>query len=492
MYPSSTSPSRAYPWRLILFPGIILLIIWIVYNIPNLEKRDPAQAKFLFPFVTPALEEQQFFDVTAYHLHYQFQFDSIRRPRLTATVMVTFRSEVPELKRIVLDFTSALVVDSVSGDAYRFRRSDGKLFLDLRRQLNRGELGAVRVHVRGWPKPYHPWISGMGYEVVMQAPEFNEVPWVYTINPPFGAQTWFPCKDDPRDKADSVIISVVVPDTLQAVANGRLVAAEALPGGLRRYVWKTTYPIATYLIALNISQFRIFTFTYRDVYLDHLPIEFYVFNEDTPYVAEIRDQIFRMMRFFNRYLMPYPFVKEKYAMVRYNTSGGMENQTITGIRIFRPSRERLYAHELAHQWAGNLVTNETFHEPYLNEGLATYLTAIYLRDQYGDSAFADYLNRLRHSAYGKLYVEAVTIPDSVYQMNSAYYKGALFFHAIHQILGEEGFQQFLRQYLRKHAFGTISTAMLKSLLARMYAYDWDTFFKQWVYQNAVPVAAFTH
>ncbi len=491
MFPQTSSPSKAYPWRLILFPGIILLIIWIVYNIPNLEQGDPSRADFLYTFVTPQREEQTDYDVTAYRLFYRFQFDDIRNPTLRASVAIDFLSRVPGLKRVVLDFNSSLKVDSVGGDAYRFRLKDRKLFLDLRKRLDEKETGSVVVYIRGWPKRYHPWIVGMGYEVVMPAPDFHEVPWVYTLNPPYGAQTWFPCKDDPRDKADSVIVTAVVPDTLQVVSNGVLVEMKSLPPRRLRYTWKTTYPIATYLIALNVGQFRTYTFSYSDSLIHDLPIQFYVFPEDTPYVEDIRKQIFRMMHFFNRYLIPYPFAREKYAMIRYNSSGGMENQTITGIRLLRPHRERLYAHELAHQWTGNLVTNASFHESYLNEGLATYLTALYWRHQYGDSAFAAYLNRLRASAHGKLFVQNTVIPDSVYFMNAVYYKGALLFHAIHQVIGEERFAAFLRRLLQELAFDAVSTRQLQSLLSRLYPYDWEAFFQQWVYSPGLPANDFS-
>ncbi len=470
-------------WRLLLFPLVILVLVWFVYNLSNITQQYSRQSRYLFTRSHLPLKSQSQFDVHFYDLTLRFAFPAdSNRPFLQGKTAIIFSSRKTVLKEMRLDFNSSLQVDSITGNVYRYQWKDGIITIALRHPLVKGTRDSVIVYYSGYPQEYHPWVKGMGF-TWRRRNDYAPVPWVNTMNPPFGAQTWFPCKDVPWDKADSATVRIVVPDSLIGVSNGRLVAVRG-NDGLREFVWKTRYPIAPYLIAVNVGDYREYHFSYSSITGDTLPVFLYYFDEDVEVLQEVKRQLTRMFRFYETHLGPYPFRGEKYGMILYNNGGGMENQTLSSVQTFSPQRERLFAHELAHQWVGDWVTNADFHQSFLNEGLATYLTALYWREVKGDSAFTAYLERLRVTDAGPLWIDHILIPDSVYSTPRAYFKGAWFFHMIHQITGDSVFWASLRHYLKTNAFGTASYVdWLNSLPQSPY---WPEFFKSWVQNSGVP------
>ncbi len=482
-YLQSRPVRKPQVWRLLIFPFVLLVMVWFVYNLSNITGFQKASGAYLFTRSHLPLESQKDFDVSHYDLDLQFDFppDSAR-PFLKGAVTIQFTSQVEELKEIQLDFNTTLRVDSITGNVYRFQFKDGIITISLRHPLARGQQGAVTVFYQGYPALYHPWVKGMAF-TWRRRNDYTPVPWVNTMNPPFAAQTWFPCKDVPADKADSATIRITVPDTLVAVSNGVLVATHSR-NGRKQFIWKTRYAIAPYLIAVNIGDYQAYRFNYTSISGESFPIVFYHFNEDAEVLQEVQRQMHRMMRFFETHLGPYPFREEKYGMIVYDNSGGMENQTISSIQTFAPARERLFAHELAHQWVGNWVTNATFHQSFLNEGMATYLTALYWRSVKGDSAFKAYMERMRVDNVGPILVEHILVPDSVYSTDRVYFKGAWFFRMLHEIVGEEKFWQALQTLLNRHAGGTMTYTDLLAALPELPTLP--PFFESWLHQSGVP------
>ena len=483
-YLQSRPVRKPQVWRLLLFPLVLLVLVWFVYNLSNITGYQHQSHSYLYTRSHLPLTSQKQFDVRFYDLNLNFDFpvDSTR-PYMAGAVTIRFTSRVETLKEIQLDFNTTMRVDSVTGNSYRFQFKNGILTIYLRHPLAQGQTDAVTIYYHGFPAQYHPWVKGLAF-TWRRRNDYTPVPWVNTMNPPFAAQTWFPCKDVPADKADSATIRITVPDTLLAVSNGLLAATRAVGKGRKQYIWKTRYPIAPYLIAVNIGDYQQYRFTYTSITGETFPIDFYHFHEDAEVLQEVQRQMYRMMHFFETHLGPYPFRKEKYGMILYNNSGGMENQTISSIQTFSPARERLFAHELAHQWIGNWVTNASFHQSFLNEGMATYLTALYWRSLHGDSAFVAYMERMRVENVGPILVANIQVPDSVYSTDRVYFKGAWFFRMVHEIVGERAFWQALRTVLNTHGGGTITTADFLTVLPPQPVLQ--EFFNSWLQHPGIP------
>ncbi len=477
-------PVRKPPvWRLLIFPLVLLVMVWFVYNLSNIAQQKTEAQHFLFTRSHLPLDSQQQYDVNLYDLSLRFSFprDSAR-PYVQGKTKIVFTSRKTILKELQLDFNSTLRIDSIGGNLYRYQWKDGIITIALRHPLVQGKQDSLVVYYSGYPQPYHPWVKGMAFTWRRRS-DYAAVPWVNTMNPPFGAQTWFPCKDVPWDKADSAVVRISVPDTLMGVSNGKLVATDSA-NGWRTYIWKTRYSIAPYLIAVNVGDYREYRFDYTSISGKTFPVVFYYFNEDVEVLQEVEHQVRRMFRFFEHRLGPYPFPDEKYGMILYNNGGGMENQTISSVQTFSPQRERLFAHELSHQWVGDWVTNADFHQSFLNEGLATYLTALYWRDANGDSAFNAYMERLRVKEAGPLWIEHILVPDSVYSTSRVYFKGAWFFRMLHEMVGDSVFWTALRNYLTRHAFQTVTYTDLLSAFPQSARVS--DYFQSWVFNDGVP------
>ena len=153
-----------------------------------------------------------------------------------------------------------------------------------------------------------------------------------------------------------------------------MVRNEVLGDSQRLMVWQHRYPIATYLVAIAVTNYSMYT-QYAPLVgrSKPLPVVNYVFPQfRTDAERETRD-VLPMIRLFDSLFVPYPFEKEKYGHAQFTWGGGMEHQTMSFMVNFSYD---LMAHELAHQWFGDMVTCGTWQDLWLNEGFATYLTVM--------------------------------------------------------------------------------------------------------------------
>ncbi len=469
----------------------LLILVFFIFAIHQLQKssteagRENERNSGMY---SPHFADQGDFDVTFYNLDLSVEIDSsCETGNLVGATTIRFRAAKEKIDKIALNFSSDMVVDSVFG-AERFKHHENLLEVKLHRALVKGQYDSVRIIYHGWPQVYHSWIHGWKMSKY-ESTDGHVYPWLTTINPPYGAQTWFPCKDDPADKADSVRFRIDVPDTLMAVCNGELQSTVQLKEGRKAYTWKESYPISTYLMAVNIGKFEKISENYAPDSGQNFPIQLYCFSEDTPAAPIILRQLRDMMDYFTSVLGPYPFPDEKYGMVRQSTAGGMENQTITGVQRMSARMNNLYAHELAHQWLGDMITNSSFHESWINEGLASYFTALYMRHSQGESGFNDFMRRRRFLKSGTIWVNETTSPDSVYRTGTVYDKACWFFYMLNEQTGDSLFMAGIRKCLEKFRYNSIDENELKSVFEDVSGQSLTHFFSQWIHEKNTPTLA---
>ena len=319
---------------------------------------------------------------------------------------------------------------------------------------------------------------------------------LFTQGEAIEARHWYPCFDEPNEKFTSEI-TCRVPEGMTVVANGRLVseAKDAAPG-LVAARWLQDKPHVSYLIALVAGYFNKLEAKHRDV-----PLTFYTppsaFKEAPNSFAETAD----MVAFFEEEIgVPYPWAKYAQVCVNDFVAGGMENTSLTILTdgTLHPTETEnlresypLVAHELAHQWFGDLVTCKDWSHLWLNEGFATYYELLYDRHRNGGDSF---LYGLYNSARGFLDHPNDTKPIVYRQYDSpgeqfsflAYPKGAWVLHMLRCQLGEELFRRCVRTYLQRHQFGTVVTEDLNAVVEELSGRSFDQFFDQWVYHAHQP------
>lgn len=311
--------------------------------------------------------------------------------------------------------------------------------------------------------------------------EINDVPLIYNISEPDYAPTWFPCDDDPEDKA-LIDIEITNDTGFISVSNGRL-AGIYNTDNKRTYHWKSNYPISTYLIAIYSSKYISFTETYNTISGKVLPLEFYVLpnhlNAANRDFAEHKD----MLEAFENLFGEYPFVEDKYGVAEFLWNfGAMENQTITGIGYNfisgRNFARDILAHELAHHWWGNAVGPKTWDDIWLNEGFASYSEALYLEYKFGKES----LKSAMRSKFGENFRGAIYNPANLFS-ETVYDKGAWVLHMLRNEIGDTNFFSSLRSYYERFKYGNASVEDFKSVCESVSNLSLDKFFDDWIYSD---------
>ncbi len=309
---------------------------------------------------------------------------------------------------------------------------------------------------------------------------------------------WFPCYDFPNDKATSEVIATVSRD-LTVLSNGALLGIrEDKKAGTRTFHWKQSKPHASYLIMLAIGKYTVIRENAGAV-----PLEYYVY----PHAVEDARICFRetadIMRFFNEKIgFPYPWEKYAQVLIHEFVVGGMENTSATSLMddatVFDArarvdhSPTSLIAHELAHQWWGDVVTCKDWRHLWLNESFASYFDPLYHETTLGRDQFDFTMYEAQRAGINadKTLGRKPIVSVGSYGTN-LYPRGASVLHMLRFHLGDELFWRALRHYITKHQFTSVETNDFKVAIEEATGQNLYWFFDQWVYGAGYPVFSVT-
>lgn len=409
---------------------------------------------------------------------------------LEGTVTGVYRSNVNNLTRVKLNFDSREDILPwqdfwVVGDVASWAHANWNLTVNLDRGYNVGEQFSITVHYSGVPRS-----SGLqGFDF---GNNLYGDPVISTLSEPYAAQTWWPCKDDPADKADSVKIKVTVPPDLIVASNGVLVDDVANDNGTRTFIWKERYPITTYLVSLAVSNYATFSQSWEYAPGQFMPVDYFVYPSQLATAYQAFAPLPNMLDIYSDLFGLYPFVNEKYGQAVFPWGGAMEHQTCTSVGSVSPSWEYIYAHELTHQWFGDLVTCQTWGDIWLNEGFATYGEALYEERKNGYTAGLNYmqsmLSGLNYWGVDPVYRYSIDNPWYIFS-STVYEKGAWVLHMLRHVVGDSLFFEIMKQYPSdpRFRFKTATTEQFGDFCSELYGQNLDWFFQQWIYKPYFPV-----
>ena len=405
---------------------------------------------------------------------------------MSGKVTTYFVSSVPNLDRVQFDLRSNLIADSVTRGSIKLihRRIGDIVEIDLPMGLSGGALDSITIHYHGDPtnNPYRSYVREP------RRPK-SDHPVVWTLSEPYGAHTWWPCKEGLNDKIDSMDMIVTVPLGNKVASNGLLVDTARVGTDRIRFTWKHRYPIVTYLVAFSVSDYAVFTDMVYRPDGDSVPVVNYLFPEYLPGGREPARETVSMMNLFDSLFGYYPFSKEKYGHAQMLESGGMEHQTMS---FMSGLDYGLVAHELAHQWFGDLITCGSWSDLWLNEGFATYLTYIAKLELLGPDAGRAELESIRRRAMsdnsGSVFVIDTLNRQRLFSGRLTYAKAGLLLHMLRWEMGDEHFFDALRNYLNdpRLRFGTARTSDLQEHLEATSGLDLTEFFADWFYGEGYP------
>jgi aminopeptidase N len=403
---------------------------------------------------------------------------------IKGVITTWFKSKTQNLNEVEFDLHDTLIVDSVTHKNVKlaFQRTQNKLIVTLAHELNEEQLDSVSVYYRGTPPA-----TGSG---AFTKTIHEEVPNIWTLSEPYGAMEWWPCKQSLVDKIDSIDIIVTSPEAYRTASNGVLVS-ETVVAGKRRMHWKHRFPVATYLIAISVTNYS----NYSDFLElgDGRKIEIlnYVYPENledaklkTPFTADV-------IALYNELIGEYPFASEKYGHAQFGWGGGMEHQTMSFMGSFNPW---LVAHELAHQWFGDYITLGSWQDIWLNEGFATFLTGLSYERLIDDGFWWPRwkrvnVERIVSEPDGSVFVKDTTDVGAIFSGRLSYSKGAYILHMLRWILGDEDFFRGIRSYFNdpEVANGFARTSQFVKHMETAGDTTLTEFFNDWFYGEGFPV-----
>lgn len=426
--------------------------------------------------------ETSTFDVSYYRLNLEIDPD---QETISGDVTTQAVSVVSGLQEISLDFYDNMVVDSILSDntELTYSHADNELNIDLPGKYNAGEMFSVTVYYRGQPLD-----AGGFHSFTFE--ERQGVPIISTLSEPFGASTWWPCKDDPNDKADSVDIIITVPSTMIVASNGILADETDHGDGRKTFFWKERYPISTYLVSLAITNYATFSDYYHYSETDSMEVAYFVYPEHLEEAMEDFNVTVPMIEYYSSVFGQYPFLNEKYGMAEFPWGGAMEHQTCTsyGSRLVKGTHQYdwIIAHELAHQWYGDLITMKRWSHIWLNEGFASYAEALWEENLHGREAYLGYMAGMDLGYFPtSVFVYDSTNIHSLFS-RTVYDKGAWVLHMLRYVVGDSSFFLALKDYTETYAFGNATTEDFRRECEQYYGGDLTWFFDQWVYGRFRP------
>lgn len=317
---------------------------------------------------------------------------------------------------------------------------------------------------------------------------------VWTLGQPEDNQFWLPSWDYPNDRM-TFDMSLTVPQRFSTIANGDLVEQKALPDNMRRDRWVLNKPHASYLAGFAAGEFTatVENYTRRDGSV--VPLAYLVEPQFAQHAKLIFGETPDIMRFMERNLgINYPWSNYKQVSVREFTARGMENTTATIMydKLQHDDRARLdftgrtlIAHELAHQWFGNLVTSQNWANLALNEGFASYFERLYLEQQISiaDAQAHAIEARDAYLAQAKTLQRPIiwhgySDPYDVFDRHT-YQKAAMVLHQLRFELGDDVWWRGVRQYLATNSFGQVEIDDLQRAMEQAAGKGLGGFFQQW-------------
>lgn len=453
-------------------------------------EKDPYSCTHPHPFLSHDATARPYRSIDVLHYALSLRL-SMQDGNLRGVARIRSRVNALSLHRLSLS-AAALIIDSVcnlQGLPLSFQHQGDSLHITL-------PLSALHSDTLTLTIFYRANAGRRGY-YFYTAQESGSEPIGYTMSQPYDARYWFPCLDEPDDKATAEI-SITVPKGFTAASVGRLMRVEEL-GSEVTYHWATEFPIATYLMCITVSRYTILRDTLvRTVRpptvpslppaLDRLPIEYYVWREDSLSAVGFFRNVTRMIQMCDSIFgISYPFEKYGQAAVRPFAFGGMEHQTLSTLHRNLLWNENLLVHELAHQWWGDMVTCESWRDLWLNEGFATYAEALWQEYLHGKEGLRRYMrSRIRpHLWHTPIYNASPLFSDVVYG------KAAWVLHMLRGLMGDLRFKNLLRQYGEQYKFAHANTADFQHLAEALWGSSLEWFFQQWIFGTGIPKLEYT-
>lgn len=426
------------------------------------------------------------------HLKLQMRFEDLNEPQFTATETLRFAVLGREAKAVTLNAVG-LDIGSVRLDGQPIEHyHDGEtitLYFDPPLPVG-SEHAAEFLYTCERPA------AGMIF--TPQSQDFPQATAeVHTQGQTETNRHWFITRDFPNDRLTSELI-VNVPAEYSVSGNGRKVT-HLVSGDRATWHWLQDKPHVSYLVSMVIGRFDIVELRHPRV-----PMHVWVPEGLGDRVGPTYGRTGAMIDCFeDRFGIPYPWARYDQLVVKNFAAGGMENTSATTMyptalfddRAFLDGDlDSLIAHELAHQWTGDLITCKSWEHIWLNEGWATYGSALWFEQRDGEDGYLDSIRRSFRVARRDKTSGALPMVSPIYanpwetfrRAGNPYSKGSSILHMLRRMLGDEVFFEGVHLYMNRHAGGLVETSDFRYALEEASGLGLEWFFEQWCERPGCP------
>ena len=472
--------------RLLSF--LFLLLISVSVTAQEFTRQDSLRGS-----ITP---EREWWDLTYYHLSVEVLPNE---KRILGSNVIQY--EVLKNQQVMqIDLQSPLKITRVTQNGMELKvRSEGNAhFVILSEEQVKGEIKEITIFYEGMPKEAvrAPWDGGFSWKK-----DENGTDFIATSCQGLGASVWWPCKDHMYDEADSMDISVEVPEHLTDVSNGRLVKIDRdRKKKTRTFHWTVKNPINNYGVNLNIGDYVNWNQVYEGEKGD-LDVNYWALKVDEDKAREQFKEVPRMLEAFEHWFGPYPFYEDGYKLVQVPYLGMEHQSSVTyGNRFENGYLGRdlsttgwglkfdfIIIHESGHEWFANNITFKDMADMWIHESFTNYSESLFLDYFWGKEAGQEYLRGTRTQIgnakpmIGPYGVNYEGYPGDVY------YKGGNMLNTLRSIVNDDNaWRGMLRALGEQFYHETVTTAELEAYMAEYLDLDLDAFFNQYLRDKRLP------
>lgn len=441
---------------------------------------------------------RNWWDVTHYDVAFRPDYDQRSiAGNVTITYKVTKEEALPVLQ---IDLQEPLSIDSIFVDGSKkqdYRKEANRYMINLSKQDKNSE-HHLRIFYHGKPKAASnpPWGGGF----IWKKDSLGN-PWMSVACQGDGASIWYPCKDLQADEPDQgACLAITVPDTLNAIGNGRLLQIRKETKGFHTYIWEVKNPINAYNITPYIGKYVLVKDSVAGekgtLYTDYWVLGYH----KEKVASHLKPNVTKMLKCFEYWFGPYPFYEDSYKLVEAPFLGMEHQSNVAYGNLFMNgylgrdlSRtgwglkwDFIVIHESGHEWFGNSITARDVADNWIHEGFTSYSEVLYTECEFGKEAGNDYCVGVRRSIendipmIGKYDVRTEGSGD-------IYNKGSNVVHMIRQVINNDvAFRELLRAINATFYHKTVSTQELEKFIIKKTGIDFTSMFDQYLRTTQIP------
>jgi aminopeptidase N len=366
--------------------------------------------------------------------------------------------------------------------------------------LEQGSIQTITLVYNGTPREAKnaPWDGGWIWKK-----DTEGRPWMSVAVQGLGASAWYPCKDHQSDEPDrGAILNIAIPDTLVAVANGKLKSKVSHSPGMITYKWEVTNPINSYNLVPYIGKYVNFTETYKGEKGD-LNCSYWVLDYNLEKARQQFKQAPMTIKAFEHWFGPFPWYEDDFKLVEAPHLG-MEHQSavaygnkfengylgkdLSGTGVGK-KWDFIIVHEVGHEWFANNITTKDIADMWVHEGFTSYSETLFTEFHFGKEDANKYVQGIRKNIANKGNIIG-TYGVNKEGSGDMYYKGSNLLHTIRQIINDDKkFREILRGLNKDFYHQTVTSKQVEEYISKQSGTDFSKVFDQYLRTTQIPQLA---